>query len=153
MSAYYQSPIGWFNIEASAVALLKVSMVEKPTLGWLANPLEEETIAQLEAYFHGKLRQFTLPFVFSTHLSLFSRTIYHTLLDNISYGQRISYKELSNMAGSPGAMRAVGRVMAVNPIAVIIPCHRVVGTKDLGGYAWSLPRKEYLLNLELINII
>jgi methylated-DNA-[protein]-cysteine S-methyltransferase len=70
-------------------------------------------------------------------------------LCNIPYGETISYGELARRVGSPNASRAVGRANGANPIAIIIPCHRVIGSNGkLTGYGGGLPRKEFLLGLE-----
>jgi AraC family transcriptional regulator of adaptative response/methylated-DNA-[protein]-cysteine methyltransferase len=67
----------------------------------------------------------------------------------IPYGQTVSYGEVAKALGKPGAVRAVGRACATNPVALVIPCHRVVREDEsLGGYRWGLERKKKLLQLE-----
>src|SRR4029079_15730512 len=67
----------------------------------------------------------------------------------IPYGQTVSYSDVAKALGKPGAVRAVGRACATNPVALVIPCHRVVREdKSLGGYRWGLERKQKLLDLE-----
>lgn len=66
----------------------------------------------------------------------------------IPRGQTLTYGEVALLAGRPGAARAVGQVMAANPFAVLVPCHRVVARKGLGGFGWGLEMKKRLLELE-----
>jgi AraC family transcriptional regulator, regulatory protein of adaptative response / methylated-DNA-[protein]-cysteine methyltransferase len=67
----------------------------------------------------------------------------------IPYGQTVSYGEVAKALGKPGAVRAVGRACATNPVALVIPCHRVVREdRSLGGYRWGLERKQQLLDRE-----
>jgi len=69
----------------------------------------------------------------------------------ISRGQTMTYGDVALLAGKPGAARAVGRAMASNPFAILVPCHRVVSRDGLGGFAWGLELKERLLALERIQ--
>ncbi|MFP4127655.1 MAG: methylated-DNA--[protein]-cysteine S-methyltransferase [Desulfonatronovibrio sp.] len=81
--------------------------------------------------------------------SYFQKNVLKTLLDTVPFGKTISYGQLARLCGSPGAARAVGRVMSVNPWPVIIPCHRVIsGGKGLGGFSSGLDLKKTLLELE-----
>jgi AraC family transcriptional regulator of adaptative response/methylated-DNA-[protein]-cysteine methyltransferase len=104
--------------------------------------LEEE----LEAYFGGGLRRFSVPLVYPG--TPFQRRVWDELLC-IPYGETRSYEELAAAVGVPDGARAVGHANGLNRISVVIPCHRVVN-KDgrLGGYGGGLRRKEYLLDLE-----
>jgi len=102
---------------------------------------------QLDAYFAGALRRFTLPL--APDGSPFQLRVWAALLD-IPYGQTESYGELAERIGSPGAARAVGLANGKNPIGIVIPCHRVVGSDgNLTGYGGGLDRKRQLLDLEL----
>lgn len=101
---------------------------------------------QLASYFTGELTSFDLP------LNLvgtgFQRTVWASLRD-IPYGETISYGELARSIGQPSASRAVGLANGRNPVSIIVPCHRVVGSNgNLTGYGGGLPRKQYLLALE-----
>ena len=101
---------------------------------------------QLEAYFAGQLTTFDI------ELQLvgtdFQRRVWAELRQ-IPYGQTISYGELARRLGKPGASRAVGLANGRNPICIIVPCHRVIGsTGQLTGYGGGLPRKRHLLDLE-----
>src|SRR4029079_8201536 len=78
----------------------------------------------------------------------FQRQVWEKLR-SIPYGQTVSYGEVAKALGKPGAVRAVGRACATNPVALVIPCHRVVREdKSLGGYRWGLERKKKLLDYE-----
>ena len=77
----------------------------------------------------------------------FQKEIY-PLVRSIPRGRTMTYGEVAALIGRPGAARAVGRAMASNPFAVLVPCHRVVGRKGLGGYFWGKEMKEKLLRLE-----
>jgi len=101
---------------------------------------------ELDAYFVGKLRQFSVPLAYPG--SPFQVRVWKELL-RIPYGETCSYEELAKAIGSPSAQRAVGHANGLNRIAIVIPCHRVVN-KDgkLGGYGGGLWRKQHLLDLE-----
>ena len=78
----------------------------------------------------------------------FRRSVLQALV-SVPYGETVSYGELAGMVGNPGAVRAVGRACATNPVALVIPCHRVVREdQSLGGYRWGLDRKQKLLDRE-----
>jgi len=82
-----------------------------------------------------------------TKFAPFTQSVYKELLKTTP-GTTITYKELATICGSPNAARAVGNAMANNPIPILIPCHRVVSTTDLGGYAFGLQMKQKLLDYE-----
>jgi methylated-DNA-[protein]-cysteine S-methyltransferase len=100
---------------------------------------------ELEEYFSGKRTRFTLPLDLSAVRSPFRRKVLGKL-SSVPFGRVISYGALARRSGSPGAARAVGTAMATNPISLVIPCHRVVGSGGgLGGYSAGLPKKKKLL--------
>jgi methylated-DNA-[protein]-cysteine S-methyltransferase len=102
--------------------------------------------AQLEEYFEGRRRRFDLPL--EPDGSPFELAVWRALVD-IPYGETVSYGEIAARIGRPGAARAVGVANARNPIAVIVPCHRVIGADgSLTGYGGGLERKRLLLDLE-----
>jgi methylated-DNA-[protein]-cysteine S-methyltransferase len=101
---------------------------------------------QLTAYFAGELRDFDLPL--APVGTPFQERVWQALRD-IPYGATTSYSALANRIGAPGAARAVGLANGRNPIAIIIPCHRVIGAGGtLVGYGGGLNRKRWLLDLE-----
>lgn len=102
---------------------------------------------QLEAYFAGTLRTFTTELVLNG--TPFQRQVW-TALREIPYGETTTYGELAERLGRPTAARAVGLANGKNPISIIVPCHRVIGsTGSLTGYGGGLPRKRYLLDFEM----
>ncbi len=106
----------------------------------------EELRSQLHEYFAGRRRTFEL--ALAPAGSAFERRVWSALLE-VPYGETSSYGELARRIGAPGAARAVGLANGRNPIAVIIPCHRVIGSDgSLTGYGGGLARKRLLLDLE-----
>jgi len=102
---------------------------------------------QLEAYFAGERVEFDLPLNLD-EATPFQRTVWQRLLE-IPYAETISYGELAAQLGKPTAARAVGAANGRNPIAIIVPCHRVIGSAgSLTGYAGGLERKRFLLRHE-----
>ena len=118
-------------------------------LGPPGDPADEPFAAaadQLAAYFAGTLTEFSLPL--EPAGTLFQRRVWAEL-QAIPYGETRSYGELARAIGNPAAVRAVGLANGRNPIAVVIPCHRVIGSDgSLTGYGGGLDRKRYLLDLE-----
>jgi methylated-DNA-[protein]-cysteine S-methyltransferase len=110
------------------------------------DPVLDATASQLRSYFHGELTSFDLPLALEG--SPFQRSVWTGLLA-IPYGQTISYGELARRIGQPSAARAVGLANGRNPVAIIVPCHRVIGADgSLTGYGGGMDRKRYLLALE-----
>lgn len=146
-----ESPVGPLLLAAGESGLHQIVFAggkrAKPNPEWLedAKPLRE-TMKQLRAYFAGELKEFDVPLV--PEGTVFQRSVWSKLCD-ISYGETISYGELARRIGNPKASRAVGLANGQNPIPIIIPCHRVIGSNGkLTGYGGGLPIKEKLLALE-----
>ncbi|MFD4611215.1 methylated-DNA--[protein]-cysteine S-methyltransferase [Streptomyces sp. NPDC058440] len=105
-----------------------------------------EAVEQLEAYFGSELKEFTVPL--RLHGTQFQRSVWDQLR-KIPYGETRSYGDLATALGKPGASRAVGLANGKNPVGIIVPCHRVIGTGgSLTGYGGGLPRKQRLLDFE-----
>ena len=119
----------------------------EPSVGWVEDPAHfEEARHQLGEYFAGQRTEFDLPL--SPTGTPFQREVW-AALQTIPYGQVRSYGEIAAQIGRPGASRAVGLANGRNPIAVIVPCHRVIGASGaLTGYGGGLHRKRLLLDLE-----
>jgi methylated-DNA-[protein]-cysteine S-methyltransferase len=149
---WMESPTGRLLLAADETGLRHVIFADgrepaTPDPKWREDmaPLRE-TIRQLQAFFAGELRDFDLPL--APEGPAFHKRVWRELC-NIPYGETISYGELARRIGSPNAFRAVGRANGANPIAIVIPCHRVIGSNGkLTGYGGGLPRKELLLALE-----
>ncbi len=147
------SPIGQLTLVANNGQLTGLYMdaqQHRPNgamFGAVGNPADEpfaSAAAQLDAYFAGDLKVFDLPLAPAG--TQFQRRVW-SALQAIPYGQTCSYGELARRVGSAG--RAVGLANGKNPIALIIPCHRVIGSDgSLTGYGGGLDRKRYLLELE-----
>lgn len=111
-----------------------------------SHPLIQECQSQLNAYFKSSLHHFSLPLAIKG--GDFKK---HALkaLQSTSQGKRLTYKDLAQISGSPKAYRAIGTILAKNPILIIIPCHRIICSNGkIGEYAWGKEKKKYLLNLE-----
>ncbi len=129
----------WENDDQDRVRL--GPLVEQPDHAVLV-----ETEKQLHAYFAGELRTFTVPLDFTG--TDFQKRVWNALL-TIPFGETRSYGEIARQIGSPNASRAVGAANGRNPISIIAPCHRVIGsTGALTGFAGGLAAKNLLLSLE-----
>ena len=117
-----------------------------------ASPVLREAEQQFAAYFAGDLREFDLPM--APRGTVFQRRVWGQLRE-IPYGVTTSYGEIARRLGmKPGASRAVGTANGANPIAIAVPCHRVIGSSGrLIGYAGGLPRKRFLLGLEAPDLL
>ena len=110
------------------------------------NSILKETRRQLDEYFKCKRKKFELPLQLSG--TPFQNKVWRALLE-IPYGQTRTYKNQASSIGSPAAVRATGRANGLNPISIVVPCHRVVGANGLfTGYAGGLSAKRFLLELE-----
>ena len=149
---FMKSPVGTLLLAANHEALCSISF---PSEGRPATPDEHwkedeqalrKTIEQLLAYFAGELETFDLPL--APEGTAFQQKVWKELCQ-IWYGQTVSYGELARRIGNDKASRAVGLANGSNPIPIIIPCHRVIGSNGkLTGYGGGLPIKEKLLALE-----
>lgn len=111
-----------------------------------SQPLLETAAAQLHAYFARELRVFDLPL--DLRGTPFQIAVWEALLP-LPYGQTVTYAELARQVARPGGARAVGRAVGANPVAIVVPCHRVLGQGGaLTGYGGGLQRKTALLALE-----
>ncbi|WP_149830827.1 methylated-DNA--[protein]-cysteine S-methyltransferase [Streptomyces tailanensis] len=146
------SPYGPLTLVADDGVLSGLYMTEQrhrppeESFGERGDTLFAETEEQLEAYFAGELKEFTLELRLSG--TPFQRSVWQQL-QRIPYGETRSYGELAESLGNPAASRAVGLANGKNPIGIIVPCHRVVGASGgLTGYGGGLDRKKRLLNFE-----
>ncbi len=148
------SPAGQLWIAVSDAGLVRIEFGE-PDLSRLARrfhciPSEDKTLecrTQLQEYFAGRRTNFTLPLDLQDGTP-FQRQCWNALLE-IPYGQTRTYQQIAEIVRRPQAFRAVGQANHHNPIAIVIPCHRVINTDGrLAGYGGGLHVKELLLNLE-----
>ncbi len=111
------------------------------------HPLLRQASGQLNDYFSGRRRHFELPLDLSSG-TVFQQAVWQALRD-IAQGGTVSYTDIAQRLGKPGAVRAVGAAIGRNPVSIIVPCHRVMGSNgSLTGYAGGLERKSALLRLE-----
>jgi methylated-DNA-[protein]-cysteine S-methyltransferase len=142
----YESPVGPLRLEARDGALVALHLNARPGPENLEDPVLAEAVEQLRAYFAGERTSFALPLAMHGHE--FERRVWAALRE-IPYGETASYGEIAERIGAPGAARAVGLANGRNPIAIIVPCHRVIGANGkLTGFGGGLPMKRSLLDLE-----
>ena len=145
--AYYKSPLGPIEISGMQDSILAVDFVEEMLPGDAELPFCLKTcLKQIEEYFSGKRKEFLLKL--DPQGTIFQRRVWKQL-EKIPYGEVVSYGEIASIIGKPKAFRAVGNANGKNPIAIIIPCHRVIGSNgSLTGYGGGLWRKEWLIEHE-----
>lgn len=144
----YETPLGKIIVMCSNSAIISVELEDSISLKGFrkATSLSDQAARQLDEYFIGKRQIFDLPLAPAG--TPFQQKVWKALQD-ILYGQTKSYKKIAEKIGSPNACRAVGMATHNNPIMIIIPCHRVVGSNGkLVGYAYGLQKKQQLLDLE-----
>jgi methylated-DNA-[protein]-cysteine S-methyltransferase len=155
------SPIGWVGLVAGATGLVGIIShpLETKVLGSIAedypgisqndNKVLEMAGLQILDYFRGRRREFDLPLDIRG-FTPFTRMVLDKLC-RVPFGATLTYAELGSLAGRPGSARAVGRVMAINPLPIVSPCHRVVGAGGkLTGYSGGegIATKSWLLQFE-----
>lgn len=138
------APMGRMAIEAENGAIIAVYYTEEELCSsdnkWL-----QEARKQMQQYFAGERREFDLPLRLNG--TAFQQAAW-AALRKIPYGETRTYGQQAAMMERPKAARAVGGANHKNPIAIIVPCHRVVAAKDMGGYASGVEKKQFLLALE-----
>ena len=149
-TTYYQSPVGLLQVSGTDSYICEVAFPGRPAASPPASeylpPLLLQCTEQLIQYFNGELRQFDLPL--NQPGTAFQQEVWNYLLA-IPFGKTISYLELARRTGDTKATRAVASANGKNNIAIIIPCHRVIGAnQQLVGYGGGLPRKKWLLDME-----
>lgn len=138
-------PAGWLSVTSNGEAIREICF-EKLEETTEQCSLNAQAAEQLQEYFQGKRREFTLPL--QPVGTSFQQKVWQALLQ-IPYGETRSYGQIAAAAGNPKAARAVGMANHNNPIAIVIPCHRVIGANGkLVGYASGLDMKAKLLRLE-----
>jgi O-6-methylguanine DNA methyltransferase len=141
-----QFTIGVVASEAGIRVIELNAGTELPGRECESNPLLQQAVEQLRAYFGGELRNFDL--ALDMHGTEFQKRVWGELL-NIPYGATRSYSFVAGTIGAPKAVRAVGAANGRNPIPIVVPCHRVIGAGgSLVGYGGGLPLKRFLLDLE-----
>lgn len=149
-SAIYTTPLGMCRIDYRGqllVGLTFIADIEAAVAQSVQSDFSDEVYAQLMEYIEGARRNFDIPIELSD-LTPFTLEVL-SALQSIPYGHTVSYSQVAQMVGRPNSARAVGRACGLNPIAIVIPCHRVVGANgSITGFAWGVELKVHLLNLE-----
>ena len=148
-TAVFDSPIGRLWLAAENGALVRLDFSEIPARSDSDEPVLEEAKRQLAEYFSGKRNAFTVPLIYRG--TAFQAAVWEELL-KIPYGETRTYGEIAAAIGKPKASRAVGMACHRNPIGILIPCHRVIGTGGkLTGFGGGLDKKQALLEREKIR--
>ncbi|MDQ7916631.1 methylated-DNA--[protein]-cysteine S-methyltransferase [Mesonia sp. MT50] len=143
---HLSTPIGTALIEGNENGIEKISILSEAPQPLIQDQELLEAGQQLESYFKGELQEFTFPI--QPQGTDFQQRVWKALL-TIPYGKTMSYLELSKQLGDPKAIRAVASANGKNPLWIIVPCHRVIGSDgSLTGYAGGLWRKKWLLEHE-----
>lgn len=145
-----QTPVGALLIRCDGACITEISFSDDNMTDYgqaESCSLLEEAARQLQEYFKGIRQSFSFPFF--QHGTLFQQQVWQQLL-NIPFGDTCSYRQLAQQMGNPNAMRAVGLANGQNRLAIVVPCHRVIGSSGrLVGYSGGLHRKQWLLRHEL----
>lgn len=139
----------WLSIQSSEERFVSELRAAFPSQQWWrddSHPLLRDAAEQLRGYFRGERREFELPL--DLRGTEFQQKVWRALRQ-IPYGKRRSYRDVAREIGAPSAARAVGAANGRNPVAIIVPCHRVIASDgSLGGYSGGLTVKQMLLDLE-----
>jgi len=145
-SVYIKTPLGTAKIVGNENGIAVISILEEGELSKEIPSALHEIVTQLQDYFNGKRRDFNIKI--NPKGTEFQRKVWNELL-TIPFGKTMSYLELSKKLGDVKAIRAVASANGKNPLWIVIPCHRVIGTDgSLTGYAGGLWRKKWLLEHE-----
>jgi len=153
LSIVISSPLGLIRMNSDGELITELEFADEgkevissdPTL-WQGSPVLKNAISQLESYFRGELRIFDFPYAQTG--TDFQQRVWNELT-RIPYGKTISYLELSKRLGDPKNIRAAASANGKNKLAIVVPCHRVIGSDgSLTGYAGGLWRKQWLLEHE-----
>lgn len=139
----YKSPLGFLMLKSDGQAVTEIAFSEYDSPDTNVCDLLLQCKEQLDDYFSGKTLEFNLPL--NPRGTAFQKKVWTELM-HIPNGQTITYQELARRLGDPKLVRAVGTANGRNPLAIVIPCHRVIGAGNkLTGYAGGLTRKQWLL--------
>ncbi len=150
VQSFIRSPLGWIRTVVQQDALIELRFVEKNVSEDIQESNACQLMVQLEeelnAYFNQSLQKFSIPLLLKG--TEFQKAVWQQL-QQIPYGTTWNYQQLAQALNHPKAVRAVANANAQNPLLVLVPCHRVIGSdRQLTGYAGELWRKEKLIRLE-----
>jgi methylated-DNA-[protein]-cysteine S-methyltransferase len=138
------------ELTATGVGVTSITFIERVTGSNDSSPILEAAATQLTEYFAGNRTSFDLPL--APEGTEFQRRVWSELR-TIPFGETVSYLDIARSLGDTNAIRAVGAANGKNPIAIVVPCHRVIGSDGkLTGYAGGLWRKEWLLRYEGVAV-
>lgn len=144
--AIYESAFGPVRMDYEGTVLLRLRTVEPTEERGERTPLTDEVFGQLQEYWSGQRKTFDFPY--ELRGTEFQKKVW-AALETIPYGQTCTYGDIARMVGRPKAVRAVGAANGKNPMWIVVPCHRVVGSNGtLTGYAGGIEMKRRLLELE-----
>lgn len=147
--AVYPFPFGFLEIGYDEGAVVYLETTEEERLGGERTNLTDEAFGEISEYLAGKRKKFDFPYRLEG--TPFQRKVW-AALETIPYGETRTYKDIARAIGNEKATRAVGMANNRNPIPIVVPCHRVIGTNGkLVGYAYGVAMKEALLELEQKN--
>lgn len=147
---FYNSPIGFVQIEGTEKGIMSIRIVDIPVneTEYITDEMKK-CLVQLDEYFGGKRKSFDLNIIFEG--TEFQKSVWKALM-KIPYGKTVGYKDIAESIGNPRACRAVGNANNKNKLWIVVPCHRVINSDgSIGGYGGAVWRKEYLLKLEKDN--
>jgi len=148
MTIYYdnfETPLGLMEITANDQAVLSIHFVDQ-TETVNANAMTDLAKTQMQQYYTGDLEKFNMPM--EPEGTEFQKTVWQALI-TVDYGKTCSYSDIANKIDNPKAVRAVGSANGKNPMTIVVPCHRIIGSNgSLTGYASGVDRKAWLLNHE-----
>jgi methylated-DNA-[protein]-cysteine S-methyltransferase len=149
-TAYIKTPLGIAKIQGDENGISILCIHDEGTISSEIPTILKEAVAQIDDYFEGKRTDFT--FKINPSGTEFQQKVWKGLLE-IPFGKTVSYLELSKKLGNTKAIRAVAATNGKNPLWIVVPCHRVIGTQgSLTGYAGGLWRKKWLLDHENATI-
>ena len=152
-SDFLKTEIGFINLYSEQGKLVAISINPAPTQKIGSDPVLEKSKSQLAEYFAGKRKTFDL--AVELRGTEFQKSVWR-VIDQIKFGETLSYADIASRVGKPKAARAVGGAVGANPVPLIVPCHRVLGVSGkITGYSGGegLPTKRKLLTLEQITSV
>lgn len=151
--SYLNSKVGFIKVEAEDAAIISIQFVDESNILEMKEYESELTkigVVCIQEYLEGKRSTFDLPL--DLRGTAFQKDVWKALLE-IPYGTTKSYKDIARMIGRESASRAVGFAIGKNPVLLVVPCHRVIGSNgEITGYAGGVQVKEKLLKLEKENL-
>ncbi len=146
LTTYYRSPIGILEITGSQQGITSIDFVDDAIENGGTLPALGECVSQLDEYFGGRRKEFSI--ALDLRGTEFQRRVWREL-QKIPFGKTVAYLDVAMALGNKASTRAVGRANGQNPIVIVVPCHRVIGSDgSLTGYGGGMWRKRWLLDFE-----